>query len=145
MTLNPALAASLALAATACAATPSAASGPQSFDTYAGDPRLGARVDRACFGARVDGFGERTRNSVVIEANPGEFYVLRTAACVELDAAQSIAFQQTGACLRQGDTLTPLGVDYGANPMMTGQPRACRISGIYGWNPAAEADASVSG
>lgn len=124
---------------TACATTEAE---PRDRNPYTDDPRLGEKVDRICFGSQIDGFGETTDNTVIVEAGVRDYYLLETTGyCPNLDFAQSIAFDRFGACLTQGDSVIAFDTlfpDHGRGGLAS---RECLITAIYEWNPdAGEAD-----
>jgi hypothetical protein len=131
----------LALAASACATGPVDRSPPEGF---ADDPRLGERVDRICFGRSINGFGETTSETIVLEARVNDHYLVETfGPCQDLDWAQSVALDQFSSCITTADSIIPsrsaFGFDRSGIP-----PQACRIKAIYEWNPDAEADEAES-
>lgn len=130
-------AAGLALLLTACA-TP--ALDPSPPDGFAEDARLGERVDRICFGRSINGFGETTRRTIVLEANVNDYYLVETfGSCRDLDWAQSVALDQYASCLTTSDALIPYDSAFG--PDRSGiAPQACRIKAIYEWDPDAGED-----
>ena len=124
----------LALAAGACATGPVDQSPPEA---YADDPRLGERVDRICFGRSINGFGETTDRTIIVEARVDDHYLIETFGyCRDLAWAQSIALDQFSSCVTTSDSLIPYDSVFG--PDRSGiAPQACRIKAIYEWNPDA--------
>lgn len=127
-----------AAALTACATGPVDQSPP---DAYADDPRLGERVDRICFGSSINGFGETTSRTIVLEANVNDHYLVETfGPCQDLDWAQSISLDQFSSCVTEADSIIPYDSAFG--PRENDFPaQRCRIKAIYEWDPdAAEED-----
>lgn len=125
-----------ALALYACAS--SSGETEDGVAAYADDPRLGEQVDRICFGRQIDGFGETTDRTIIVEAGVNEHYLIETVGfCPDLDWAQSISLDQFSSCLSRGDAIIPYGSAFG--PDRTGPaPQACRIKAIYEWDEDAE-------
>ena len=122
----------------ACATAPADQSPPEA---YADDPRLGPRVDRICFGSSINGFGETTSRTIVLEARVNEHYLVETfGPCQDLDWAQSISLDQFSSCVTEADSIIPYDSAFG--PRQDDFPaQRCRIKAIYEWDPdAAEAD-----
>lgn len=124
---------------TACATTDEDASPrAQSFADLEGDTRLGEQVDRICFSRQIDGFGETTRNTVVVDAGVNDYYLLRTTgSCFDLEFAQSIAFDSFSSCLTRGDRLVAFDSAFGPGHGDT-RPQRCLITEIYAWDADAE-------
>lgn len=145
-----ALAASLAVAALAlasCAAGPGdgeADARAQGFDGYQDDPRLGERVDRICFGSRINSFRDGADDTVLVEAGVNDWYLVHTYSCPDLDYAQALSFDRFGSCLRRGDGVIAYDSAFGSDS--TGPaPRSCQIRAIYEWDPDAAAAADEAG
>ena len=128
-------AALLALTLAACATGASDQSPPEDF---ANDPRLGERVDRICFGRSINGFGETTDRTIVLEANVNDYYLVETFGyCRDLAWAQSISLDQFSSCVTTADSLIPYDSVFGpGRSAMT--PQSCRIKAIYDWDPDAQ-------
>ena len=127
--------ASLLLVLTGCAAT-----GDHTDRTEAEiDPRRGERVDRLCFGASIDGFGEATRTTVVVTEGRDKYLLETFNGCFDLDHAGSIAFNNRTSCLNRGDSFTPFTSVFGPDNTSF-HPIPCRIKAIYEWDrePAEE-------
>ncbi|MFP4520141.1 MAG: DUF6491 family protein [Oceanicaulis sp.] len=140
------LSAAAVLALSACAGEPAMDEGgvePQSFAGYEVDPRLGERVDRICFGASINGFGDTTDDTVLLEARVDDWYLAHTYSCPDLDHAQSLRFDRFGSCLRQGDEIIPYDSAFGDDTTGLG-PRGCPIRAIYEWDPAATIEDGAS-
>lgn len=125
--------------AAACAST-SGEPRVRGIAQYEGDPRLGEEVRNICFASSIDGFGETTRDTVIV--NEGrDYYLIETfGTCFNLDYAQSIGFDAQTGCLTKGDHLI-----VSENIMPTGRDRMsaadrCTISAIYAWDPEAQDD-----
>lgn len=108
---------------------------------YADDPRLGAEVDRICFGRQINGFGETTDRTIIVRAGANEHYLIETIGfCRDLDWAQSIALDRFSSCLTRGDSIIPFDSAFG--PDRRDLPaQSCRINAIYDWDEDAEAPA----
>lgn len=107
---------------------------PEGAAAFADDPRLGEQRDRICFGSQINGFGQTTDRTIVVEAGVNDEYLIETfGACPDLDFAQSIRFDQFSSCVRRGDSLIPYDSPFG--PDHTDIPPApCRINAIYEWD-----------
>ncbi|MCI4644513.1 MAG: DUF6491 family protein [Hyphomonadaceae bacterium] len=127
----------------ACATTDSDA--PSSKEAFLAelmeDPRVGEEVDRICFTGNIDGFGNTTKRSVVVSVSPTRDYVITTfTRCSDLDHAQSLAFDDFGACLSRGDKILPFSSAFG--PSSADAPiLGCQVDKIYEWDKDAEAEA----
>jgi len=116
---------------------------PQGFADYQGDPRLGERVDRICFGSLIDGFGQTTDETVLLESGVNTWHMVHTYRCPDLRFAQSLSFDRYGSCLRDSDSVI-------AYPSFTGPdrsgpaPQRCRIRAIYEWDEDAVAEDAAS-
>lgn len=95
------------------------------------DPRVGEAVDRICFTGGFAGFSNNKRDSVVMQKNAAESYLLTVRGCPLLEEADSIEPLATGRCLRLMDVLK-------VNPLrddLTGRVASrCQVNGIYKWN-----------
>jgi hypothetical protein len=139
--LRTALLTGCAVTLAACATGPADQSPPEA---YSDDPRLGERVDRICFGRSINGFGETTSRTIVLNAGVNEHYLVETfGACQDLDWAQSVSFDQFSSCLSESDSIIPYDSAFG--PRETDfPPQRCRIKAIYEWDPdAGEDDAAA--
>ena len=87
---------------TACATATSSIESAESDAVT--DPRRGERVDRICFGASIDGFGQTTKTSVVVSEGNDDYLIETFKGCFDLDGANSIAFSNRSSCLNRGDT-----------------------------------------
>ena len=133
--LRTSLITACAVALAACTTVPSDQSAPEA---YADDPRLGERVDRICFGRSINGFGETTRDTIVLNVGANEHYLVETfGSCQDLDWAQSISLDQFSSCVTEADSIIPSTSAFG--PDRNGfPPQRCRIKSIYEWDPDAE-------
>ncbi|MGJ3231280.1 MAG: DUF6491 family protein [Oceanicaulis sp.] len=132
------LSAAAALALGACASDDGmdgADAQPQDFADYESDPRLGARVDRICFGQSINGFGETTDETVLLESGVDDWYLAHTYNCPNLEFAQSLSFDRYGSCLRQGDEIIAYDSAFGDDNVGI-EPRGCTIRAIYEWDPS---------
>lgn len=135
MNVHPILAASALLVLAGCA-TDDATTKTAEAETV--DPRRGDEVDRLCFARNINGFGETTRNSVVVSEGLDQYLVETFRGCFDLDDAQSLAIDSSLSCLTRGDRIT--GFDSVFGPDNT-RPRsyACTVKAIYEWDDEAEA------
>ena len=134
--MKPFLSASLlalSLSLAACATSDSS----DTSDTAEADPRRGAEVDRICFTQSIDGFGETTRNTVVVREGVNQHYLVEVfRGCLDLDHAQSLAFDSFSGCLTRGDAILAFDSAFGPSPG-DAKPLRCRIKTIYEWDPDA--------
>lgn len=125
--LIPAFLLSLALAA--CASSDDDTTKYTEFDLE--DPRIGEEVDRVCRGTGVDGFGDTTRNTVVVSTSVSQQHLLKVAGgCFNLKHAQSISVKQRGGCLSRGDSVYAFDSAFGPSPSDP-RPQRCLITNIY--------------
>ncbi len=104
---------------------------PQFTEFDPADPRIGKEVKRVCRGTGVDGFGETTRNTVVVSTSVNQQHILKVASgCFNLKNAQSIAMDQFSNCLSRGDSLIAYESIFGPNQNER-HPIKCRITNIY--------------
>jgi uncharacterized protein (DUF3084 family) len=146
MVLRIAAIAASALALTACSTGPGMDGGdrqPRGFEDYQGDPRLGERVDRICFGSQIDNFRDTTSDTVLLEAGVNDWYLVHTFTCPDLDFAQSLSFDRYGSCLRQSDAVITYSSFTGPDRSEPA-PRRCRIRAIYEWDEDAVAEDEAS-
>ncbi len=134
--LIPILATSLALIA---CSTPKD-DGPRYNEFSEQDPRIGEEVKRVCRGSGIDGFGETTRNTVVVSTGVKKQHLLKVAGgCFNLQNAQSISFDQHSSCLSRGDSL--LAYENAFGPSHTDpRPIKCIITNIYEYDMDAVSD-----
>ena len=134
MLRNIALLTACALAFTAC----STASKETIAEAGEPDPRRGEEVNRICFASSIDGFGETTRNSVIIREGRDRYLVETFRGCSDLQFAQSLAIDARSNCLTRGDNI--IGFDSAFGPDNIGPtPLRCMVNKIYRWDPDAEA------
>ena len=132
------LLAGAAVGLTAAACETAATDEPDGVASFADDPRLGERADRICFTSQIDGFGQATDRTIVVEAGVNEHYLIETFGyCPNLDWAQSIRFDAFSSCLTRGDSLMPYETLFASDYSGLAAPRACLISSIHEWNPDA--------
>ncbi len=109
------------------------------------DPRIGAKVDRICFGSTIDGWKDikGKDNVVLLERGVNDWYytelsgacrssVLRSALTIGLDSSPA------GGCVTKGDVIIVRD-----SPGFT---HRCFITGMYEWDddaPAPEEDADM--
>ena len=102
------------------------------------DPRRGAQVDRITFSRQISGFGETTRRTVVVSTGPNRDYLLEVfPGCIDLDHANSIAFDSLTGSLTRGDSLIAFDSAFGPSAAQP-RPVKCTITAIYEWNADAE-------
>lgn len=135
------------LAALAMAAAPAVADSPD--EDKAADARLGARVDRICFGRNINNFKaiEGEDDAVLLEKGVNDWYkATLVGACNyrELRWAEAVVIDQrpSGGCVTPGDYLVFSRSAFGdfSFPNTT----RCAISEIYEWNPDAADDDAAS-
>lgn len=102
-------------------------------ETETADPRRGDEVRNICFASSIDGFGESTRNTVVVSEGMDQYLVETYHRCFDLDFAQSLKIDSTLGCLSRGDTITPFDSVFGNNPGGA-IPQRCTVKAIYEWN-----------
>lgn len=133
MVQNMALLTACAVALAAC----STASKETIAEAGEPDPRRGEEVNRICFASSIDGFGETTRNSVIIREGRDRYLVETFRGCSDLQFAQSLAIDARSSCLTRGDNI--IGFNSAFGPSDVGPtPLRCMVNKIYRWNPDAE-------
>lgn len=132
-------AAMAALGLAACETPANGASGEvEGAARFADDPRLGERVDRLCFARNIDGFGQTTDRTIIVNVGVDEHYLIETRGyCHDLDWAQSIRFDAFSSCVTRGDSLIPYDSIFGPDYTDLPAPSECRINAIYEWDPDA--------
>lgn len=102
---------------------------------YLASPALGEKVDRLCFVRNIDGFGDTTRTTVVVEEGVNDYYLIEVfGACADLDWAQSFAFTRTtGSCLTRGDRMITFDTTFPTRADVRFQNQ-CTIKAIYEWD-----------
>lgn len=120
------------LALAACAGTP----GSDNMADAEPDIRKGEQVNRVCFVGSIDGFGDTTRNTIVISEGLDN-YLLETFACYGLDRAESITFDTFSGCLTRGDDVIPFESFTGPDASDP-RPTPCKIKAIYEWDKDAK-------
>ncbi|MFC7290143.1 DUF6491 family protein [Hirschia litorea] len=134
--LIPILATSLAL----IACSTSNDDGPRYNEFSEQDPRIGEEVKRVCRGGGIDGFGETTRNTVVVSTGVKKQHLLKVAGgCFNLQNAQSISFDQHSSCLTRGDSLLAFENVFGPSDTDP-RPIKCIITNIYEYDMDAVSD-----
>lgn len=109
-------------------------------EQYAGDPRLGEKVNRACFISSIDGFGETTDDTIIMSTSPKKAFLFEVArGCLNLDHALSIGFDAHSSCASRGDHIIVSDSAFGLKDSSGFGPDRCLIKSIYAWNPRAEA------
>ncbi len=95
------------------------------------DPRIGEEVKRVCRGNGINGFGETTRNTVVVSTGVNKRHLLKVSGgCFNLKHAQSIAFDQHSSCIARGDKLVAFESVFGPSTSDRA-PMKCFITNIY--------------
>lgn len=126
-----------ALALAACESTGADTTTSKSAMAEEPDPRRGEKVDRICFASSIDGFGETTRDTIVVSTSPSKKYQIETYSCQNLDWAQAIApLTRGGGCLSRGDRLFVSDSVFPDRRDRFGTD-SCTIKAIYTWNPDA--------
>ena len=96
------------------------------------DPRIGEKVDRACFARSIDGFTNTNKKSVVLSAGPSKEFYVETGSCFQLRHAKRIGIGSTGSCLSRGDRLI-VSEDMFPNGATLPADR-CIVKAIYKWD-----------
>ena len=125
----------------ACASNDESAKKYTEFDPE--DPRIGEEVKSVCRGSGINGFGETTRNTVVVSTGVNKRHLLKVAGgCFNLRYAQSIAFDQYSSCLTRGDKLVAFESSFGPT---AGEriPMKCHITNIYEYDKDALTSAEL--
>lgn len=115
---------------------------PRGAAQFAEDPRLGEKVDRACFTSRFDGFGETTDDTAIIEIGRDHYLVETFGGCFNLDQALAIGLGNRSGCLRRGDRLFVSESVFPSRSFGGRGLESCKINSIYEWDPDAEAEES---
>ncbi len=103
---------------------------------FAGDPRLGERVDRVCFSSTIDNFMDATDRTIVIERGVNDKYLIETVGrCPDLEWAQSIAISASGTCLTRFDELFASESAFGVRGALGRPVKRCVIGSIHTWHP----------
>lgn len=118
----------------ACSTTENRADRPKGAERYADDPRLGAPVDRICFASTIDGFGETTRDTVIVREGRDHYLIETFAACTPLDDAMQIGFDGTGGCLSKGDRLIVSSSFFPVRENHPFETQKCLVKAIYKWD-----------
>jgi len=124
----------------ACTTSDAPEDRPRGVERYAGDPRLGEEVSSICFASTIDGFGETTRDTVVVRDGRDHYLIEVFGSCTPLDDAMRIGMDATGSCLRKHDALIVSDSisDFAQTTPFSKQ--RCIVNGIYAWNPDAKAE-----
>lgn len=110
---------------------------------YDGDARLGEQVDKICFASGIDGFGETTRNTVIVREGVRDNYLVEVyGGCINLEGAQSIGLDSRQGCVRKGDNLI-VSESLFVNDNVGIGPQSCAIKSIYKWNKDATEQAEA--
>ena len=125
-----------ALASTTLILAACATSSPRlAAEDFLASPALGEKVDRICFTRNIDGFGQTTRTTVIVEEGLDDFYLIEVfGACQDLDWAQSLTFTRTtGSCLTRGDRLLAFDSVFPDRSDLRFSNQ-CTIKAIYEWD-----------
>ena len=101
---------------------------------FAGDPRLGEKVDRMCFTSSIDGFSSPTDDTAILSASPSRKYLVETSSCYGLDRAMSIALSSNMSCASRGDNLLVSDSVFRLEQSGGMPPDRCFITAIYEWD-----------
>lgn len=116
----------------------SCASGPRTdtaISAFEGDPRLGEKVEQACFVRQLEGFTDNTRDTVVLSFGANKDYLVTiNNICQSLRHARSIAPLRSMSCLREGSELLVSESAFGLGPNNGIGDDRCRVDSIYRWN-----------
>lgn len=124
-------------ALSACVTGPRVDKAVAAFDS---DPRLGERVESACFTRQIDGFSQNTRDTVVLSFGVNDDYLVTiNNICPSLRNARSIAPIRTTSCLREGSELIVSESSFSLGRNNGISNNRCRIDNIYRWNEDAKA------
>lgn len=105
---------------------------------FAGDPRLGEKVNHFCFTGSINGFAPNDDDTILVRARANQQYLIETQSfCPDLDFAQSVAFDTRSSCISRGDRLLVSTSAFSLNDGGIG-PDTCLITGIYEWDKDAE-------
>lgn len=131
----------LGFALTACETSDDGRKKYTEFDPE--NPRIGEEVNRVCRAGGINGFGETTRNTVVVTSGVNRRHLLKVAGgCFNLKNAQSIKFNQFSGCLSRGDSLLAFENTFGPS---SGDARSfkCIITNIYKYNKDAPEEVDI--
>ncbi len=110
-------------------------------EKFAGDPRLGERVDRMCFVSNIDGFSQPDEDTVVLRASANSHFLVETSSCFNLDRALSIAIDSRTSCASRGDRLIVSDSAFPGRINTATSVDSCLISAIYEWDDDADEEA----
>lgn len=117
----------------------------QAGEDAAGDPRIGERVDRICFGRNIDGFKtvKGMDDAVLLEKGVNDWYLATlSGACSyrRIKWAMGVAIDQrpAGGCVTTGDWL--IFTDSVTGDRSFPNTTRCVINAIYEWDEDAVAD-----
>lgn len=121
----------------ACASTPADVNRVRGVAQFAEDVRLGEQVSKICFASRIDGFGETTRDTVVVEEGRDHYLIETHGTCFNLAHAQRLGVKNSSSiCLRSGDKLLVSDSMFDVRRKL--DFGSCTIKSIYKWDPKAQ-------
>ena len=113
---------------------------PKGAAKFAGDARLGEKVDRVCFNRTIDSFLRNDRDTLVIREGVNDHYLIEVRGiCSNLRHAQSIGFASALSCVTRNDHIIVSTSPFTLKDRTT-PPQRCMISEIYEWNEDALED-----
>ncbi|MGJ8561341.1 MAG: DUF6491 family protein [Litorimonas sp.] len=112
---------------------------PRGAAQFADDARLGEEVNNVCFSGSIDGFGETTRNTVVLTRGVSDRYLVEVlGGCQNLEFALGIGVDSRSSCLSRGDKLILSDSPFVNNDRTGLGLQRCTISKIFKWNKDAD-------
>ena len=134
---------SLAVACLALAGCASQAGGepkPKGVAKYEDDPRLGKQVDKICFAANIDSFGNTTRDTLTVREGRDHYLIEIFGSCLPLDRAMTVAIDTSTSCLRKGDHIIVSDSLPGSSSGAAFSTQRCLVNAMYEWDPKAKPD-----
>lgn len=126
-----------ALLLAACASAPGDENRIRGVAQFAEDVRLGEQVSKICFASRIDGFGQTTRDTVIVEEGRDHYLIETHGTCFNLKNAHRIGVKNSSSiCLRSGDRLLVSDSMFDVRSRLDFS--SCTIKSIYRWAPKAQ-------